>query len=172
MNTKNTIKSAATKTAKSIKSKGPGRPKYTPSFPRKSKWTFNEFCVANGVDLETGKGKTTILTLRKFLDRDMFTRAGKTRGTSTIIQVKGEFAPQPKGKLGRRGFLYQLRNVASKPAHVKAAKSNSVSVNVGTAATEVASDYEAQKAALLAPTAPTPEVTPAPVATDATPVTA
>jgi len=166
---KNKNKSAeTTETSTKIAKTGPGRPKYQPIFPKKDKWTFQDFCAANGVDTETGKGNTTILTLRKYLKRDMFNAAGNVKGSSIVMQVKGEFAKTAKGTLGRKGFLYSLRNPVKTAKQPKVAKAD-VSVNVGkenteTPVSDATAAYEAKKAELLSPSE-TPVSDPAPVAT-------
>lgn len=139
------------------KSRGPGRPMYQPVIP-KGKFTMADFCEANGVDVKTGKGKNcSKLTLIKFM--------GRKQGKAMIRKVKGELAaPANKNGLGRKSFLYERipGTVATKSTKaVKAAKST----KAPKAAKSTASDYEATKAALLAPTPAvviTPEATPEP----------
>jgi hypothetical protein len=188
--------STATATAK-VKSAGPGRPKYTPTFPRSAKFSFADFCESNGIDLETGKGdRCTILTLRKFLTRDMFTvdkNGGKRRRPNSLVTiVEGEYAaPRGDSGLGRKGLLFQLRDKATaavaKTPTVKAAsapkakskKVKTVKTDAPVADTGLSQEtqaYEAAKEALLAPTpavtiAPTPDpiAETAPVAAESTP---
>jgi len=178
MNTKNS------KQVKSVK-RGPGRPKYTPKFPRSLRFTFGDLCNANGVNPDTLKGENcTGLTLRKFLKRDK-----ARKGKSNIVMLKDQCGkPDSKDGLGKPPFLYCLRErladaqvaapaKASKKPLAKASKSSvtvplapdatAPVVNAVSAETEA---YEAQKAALLAPVpiveistpAPAPEA-PAPV---------
>ena len=123
--------------------KSVGRPKYQPLFPRKAKWTFADFEIANGVNPKTGKGeKCARLTLRNYMKRS----------DSQVVQVKGELmkSNSPKG-LGRKAYLFQLRDKATAKTTVKVARKTSkrepVSVNVS----QTTQDYEAKKAALLAP---------------------
>lgn len=168
------------KNTKNTKSKKhAGRPAYQPIFPKTDKWTFEDFQAAND-------GKCTKLTLRNFLKGDMKTEDGKFRGNSIVKLIKNEFGEKHSSGMGRRPLLYHLRSVAvvstpsvetpkaSKPAKVKKVKTpkapktskprkskgSNVSVNVGTST----ADYEAKKAALLAPeTAPAVVETPAQV---------
>jgi hypothetical protein len=154
---------SAVKTVKAVKN-GPGRPKYQPKFPRSAKWTFGDFCEINGINLETGKGENcTILTLRKFLKRDMLTAAKRSRPNSLVIDTGELGKVDNESGLGRKPTLYSLRSkpvvVATKPA--AKSKKTEASVNIGTdSAPEVTTDataaYEANKAALLAPVTPEP----------------
>jgi hypothetical protein len=177
------------KQVKSVK-RGPGRPKYTPKFPRSLRFTFGDLCVTNGVNPDTLKGDNcTGLTLRKYLKRDK-----ARKGKSNIVMLKGQFGkPDSKDGLGKPPFLYCLRerladagvtpaakSKASKKPLAKA-KASSVTVPLATvpdaapvvdAVSTATKDYEAQKAALLATPVPvvaisTPAPTPAP---DAAPV--
>ena len=141
-NTKQNKKNTKTKT-NAKQNKSVGRPKYQPLFPRKAKWTFADFEMANGVDPKTGKGeKCARLTLRNYMKRP----------DSQVVQVKGEFmkSNSPKG-LGRKPYLFQLRDKATTKTTVKVArktvKHEPVTVNVS----QTTQDYEAKKAALLAP---------------------
>ena len=104
----------------------PGRPKYTPKYPRGNEWTFTQFMAAN--DIETnpaskrfGKGPNcTMLTLRKNMERDMWfhgkgkpcVSANRTTANprSLMVKVRGVTA-EPVGEkgLGRRAGLYALR---------------------------------------------------------------
>ena len=120
-----------------------GRPAYQPKFPRKSKWTFNDFCETNGINLETGKGeKCTILTLRKFIKRDL------SKNDASLVINTGELAkPNSESGLGRKSALYCLREKA-----IDTTDTENVTVNVGTDPASTTADYEATKAALLAPT--------------------
>ena len=170
MSTKNNTKSENTKstktpTAKTAKvvAKGPGRPKYIPAWPTKKEWTFTDFMVANGIDPVTKKGgKCTILTLRKYLDADMYTETGNARSSSAVILVKGKLGePTAPSGLGRKPLVYQLR------AKVSAAKPSTktqkvvTAVKVSTNPESTTADYEAQKAALLGePKTPVAETAP------------
>lgn len=154
--------------------KGPGRPKYNPIIP-KGKFTMDEFCVANGVNLNTGKGKLcSRLTLIKFLARDMFhTKAGsnkpdhnKPRKNSSVVLVKDEFSePNSKDGLGRKAFVYIRRSTLEA---IKARKASKVAKKTTAPATPAVTDsgtdaYEKQKAEILAPAVTVPAPTPEPV---------
>lgn len=155
---------------KNSKSNGPGRPQYEIKWPR-GKFTFTDLEIENGVNPKTGKCKNcTTLTLRKGLKRDH-----AKRGHSVIVCLKDILAePNSKSGLGRKQLVYARRSMAEKYATAKSAPRKAkadVSVNVSTAPVDAVSqstvDYEAQKAALLAPTPAvtiTPDPTPAPVA--------
>jgi hypothetical protein len=177
-NTKSVKSVKSEKTVKTVKV-GPGRPKYEPLFPRTNKWTFNQFCEVNGINLETGKGPDcSVLTLRKFLKRDMFSNSGRVRSNSLVIDT-GELAPPSSDTgLGRKSKLLQLRSkLASKsdstPVIKKSDTAKEITVNVGTdntpdvtpdieptpIETSNTAEYEAQKAALLGTPLPTPSVT-------------
>lgn len=163
---KNTRKN---KNAVAAKHDGPGRPKYTPVFPRGKEWTFTDLMEANGVEANLnsknfGKGpKCTMLTLRKFLARD-----AKKMGRSLIVKVKGVTSePNSKSGLGRRAYLYSLRTNAG-VKKVKASEApEAVSANdtVPVARDEVSEStkkYEEIKNILTAPEAPeAPEAIPA-----------
>jgi hypothetical protein len=140
--------------------RGPGRPKYTPIIP-KSRFTINDLCEANGVNLETGKGKLcSRLTLIKHIARD-----AKRNGKSEIVRLKDTVAqPNSENGLGRKSFVYQLRS--------KVTAGKSTTKKTPKTANPTTQTYEEQKAALLTPTpavtiAPEPihvkETTPAPV---------
>lgn len=133
----------------------PGRPKYVPVIP-KSRFTMTDFMVANGVNLETGKGKNcSKLTLIKFLARD-----AKRKGHSTVVRLKDITAePNSKDGLGRKALVYQLRTKfeASK-AKASAAPAKKVTDKAVKTAAE---NYETTKAAILAPVA---EIVPTPAA--------
>jgi len=135
--------------------RGPGRPMAEISIPSR-KFTFADLVEANE--------HVTPLTLRKFLKRD-FARKGK----SEIVLVKDETRESNSKKgLGRKTFVYIRR---SKMNALKTAIKSKVSVSIAPA--KPTADYEATKAALLAPAAPViaqaPEAAPA---TEAAPVTA
>ena len=92
--------------SKTVKAKkaGVGRPEYQPSFPRKTKWTFKDFCAANSD--ETGKMKCAPLTLRNFITND-----NARKGHSVIILVKDEKSKiLAENGLGRKPLLYSLRS--------------------------------------------------------------
>jgi hypothetical protein len=165
--------------------RGPGRPRYIPLIPR-GNFTFTDLETLNGVNPATGEGKNcTTLTLRKWLKRDMYItdKTGKvirTNHKSSVMLVKDTLAePNGKNGLGRKQYVYTRRAgtpvakaspaKASAPRKVKA----DVTVDVSTAPAPVdavsteTKDYEAQKAALLAPAVTiTPEPETAPVAED------
>ena len=155
---------------KNSKSNDPGRPQYEIKWPR-AKFTFTDLEIENGVNPNTGKGKNcTTLTLRKGLKRDQ-----AKRGHSVIVCLKDILAePNSKSGLGRKQLVYARRSMAEKYANKTSAPRKAkadVPVNVSTAPVDATSqatvDYEAQKAALLAPTPAvtiTPDPTPAPVA--------
>ena len=141
------------------KHNSPGRPKYTPIFPRTKEWTFTDLMEVNGIDTNSdhknfGKGPDcTMLTLRKFMARD-----SKKLGRSMIFKVRGVTCePNSNTGLGRRAYLYSLRaNAAVKRAAAAPStprKAKSVEAN-GTPATDVSDatkQYEDLKNSLLAP---------------------
>lgn len=147
--------------------RGPGRPMYAPKFPRSLMFTMTAFCVANGVNPETGKGENcSKLTLIKFL--------GRKQGKSLVVRLKATAKPNSDNGLGRKPFLFCMKDrldeakaklagteVKAPKATRAPRKTKTVTVDVGLSQTS--QDYEAQKAALLAPTAPavTPDPTPA-----------
>ena len=143
---------------------GPGRPKYNPVFP-KGNFTFSDFLTVNGVDPETGKGENcTMLTLRKWMKKD-----ASRHQRSEVVRVQGELAaPDSDNGKGRKKFVFCLRDknaVAVKsPAKAKTptkAKSKAKSKSKGKSKTNPTADYEATKAALLAPAITiTPDVAP------------
>ncbi len=150
-----------------VKQSGPGRPRYSPKFPAKLRWTMLDFQLRNGVNPTTGKGDNcSKLTLVKFLaDQLRNTRSG------LIVKLKGETtAPSSDSGLGRKAFLYTLRSrkdeVTAKTATVKpkakkaldTASKSTVSVKIAPAPS-----YEETKAA-LGLTAPVAEAAPEPVA--------
>jgi hypothetical protein len=115
------------KNTKQSKHDHPGRPKYTPVYPRTKEWTFTDWMEANGIDTdpdskEFGKGSNcTMLTLRKNMERDMYFHkpgkaviaANRTRGNprSNMVIVRGVTAePNSESGLGRRATLYALRS--------------------------------------------------------------
>lgn len=109
----------------------PGRPAYIPAVPR-SRFTMNDLCEANGVNLKSGKGKNcSRLTLVKWVAKQL-----DNKRSGLIVKVKDETSePNSKKGLGRKAFLY-IRRVA-KDGLKTAAKSN-VSVKMNPTA-----DYEA-----------------------------
>jgi hypothetical protein len=182
-----------TKNAKQNKHSHPGRPKYMPKFPRSNEWTFTQFMEAN--DIETnpasaklGKGPNcTMLTLRKFMKRDMWNVKGKGRNkvvrarpNSVIVNVRGVTAePNSESGLGRRANLYALRvnkDSISKPAPKASApkatkatrKPRAVKATASTSQTPTADALDKIHAALAAPE-PTPALT-VPAVTIAPPV--
>ncbi len=167
--------------------RGPGRPKYTPDYPRKKLWTFTDLEDANGVNPNTGKGKfCTTLTLRKELARDMFLpfTSGKRKGkpnrnapnsNSIVVLMEDLQASSNSDKgLGRKQNVYILRakldaktaKAAAAPAAPKATrKTRKATAPVTVDVSKSTTDYEATKAALLAPeavTVPAVTVTPTP----------
>ena len=122
--------------------RGPGRPKYTPVIP-KGRFTMATLCEANGVSLKTGKGKIcSRLTLIKFIARD-----AKRNGQSLIMRLKDMVTePNSKDGMGRKPFVYQSRtkSPAVKTTRKPATKST---------APKNTAEYEAAKAAILAPVA-------------------
>lgn len=174
-------------TVKSVK-RGPGRPKYSPKFPRSLRFTFGQLCEVNGVDtrqtLANGKENPeylkgencTGLTLRKFLKRD---KARKNK--SNIVLLKGQFGkPDSESGLGKPPSLYCLRerlDEATIAAPVKAtkkspakAKASPVTVPLTDTPAAPANDavstetkaYETLKNELLAPVPVVAISTPAP----------
>jgi hypothetical protein len=177
-----------------------GRPKYRPSWPRSQEWTFADLMTANGVETNSksktfGKGPNcSMLTLRKFMDRDAELKDGSE--IVTVMNKDGKpvtCKPNSKSGLGRHALVYSLRNAknsrqltadarklsatGAKPAPVARKVTRKAKKTVAAAN----ADYEAQKAALLTPTpavvittpAPAADATPAPVApAAAAPVTA
>lgn len=135
-------KSNKTVTPKSPKAKKvhAGRPSYEVKWPR-GKFTFNDLMVLNGVDPETGKGPNCAkLTLVNHLKKDL-----ARKGHSTIVKLD-ELAPPANGKLGRKQFVFQKR-VQATDKQDKGSVKETVTVDVS----KETKDYEAQKAALLAP---------------------
>ena len=112
-------KNKNSKPAKKTLNAGPGRPKATIKWPAK-KFTFADLCVANGVNVETGKGKMTKLTLRKHIAADMFhtkTVSGKIkvdrtkpRRNSVIVLLDETREPASTNGMGRKCEVYQLRS--------------------------------------------------------------
>ena len=144
------MKNKNSKPAKKTVNRGVGRPKAEVKVPGR-KFTFADLCEANGVNTETGKGKMTNLTLRKFLARDMYhTKLNakglpvpdrtKPRRNSVIVLLDEVREPASTDGLGRKCEVYQLRakrdaaKLAAKTATAKPTPAP-VSVNVGTDAT-------------------------------------
>jgi hypothetical protein len=167
------------KNAKQNKHSHPGRPKYAPKFPRSNEWTFTQFMEAN--DIETnpdsakfGKGPNcTMLTLRKFMKRDMWIVKGKVvraRPNSLLINVRGVTAePNSESGLGRRANLYALRSKgvtshapvakpASTPKAVKVKAPRKVRTPKSTSQTPTADVLDKIHAALATPE-PAPALT-------------
>ena len=143
--------------------RGPGRPAYQPKFPQRQRWTLKDLMAANGVDKESGKGdKCTKLTLVKYLDKVCFAKiktgpnAGKPDRNaplpnSLVVRLKETLPPDSEEGLGRRSFVYCLRAKLDQLKAPKAPKSDAVkSKGTGKSKKTLLSDYEAQKAALLA----------------------
>ena len=136
---------------KNNKSSGPGRPQYQIKWPS-GKFTFADLAIENGVNPKTGKGKNcTKLTLRKGLQRD-FVKGDQ----SVIVRLENTFAEPAGSGIGRKQLVY-MRRTQLEAKQAKDALKADVHVNVSTIPTEDAvsqstADYEAQKAALLAPT--------------------
>jgi hypothetical protein len=180
---------------------GPGRPKYTPKFPRSNEWTFTQFMEVNGIETNSdsakfGKGPNcTMLTLRKFMKRDMniLDKKGKivrANPRSLVVNVRGVTAePNSESGLGRRANLYALRSkgvTSHAPAKTVAPKATKAPRKTRTPAstsqTPTADALDKIHAALAAPdpapavTVPavtiTPEVTPAPAPVAETPAPA
>lgn len=144
-------------------SNGPGRPAYSMKWPR-GRFTFIELMKFNGVNPKTGKGKTkrnytTRLTVWNWLNKCR-------KGRNAFIERMEETA-DPKNGTGRRAYVYRVipglrpAKVAAtaKPVTRKArtvvAKVTKVTRKPRTPkVTSTTADYEAQKAALLAPSAP------------------
>lgn len=169
-NTKNTAPVASAE--KSVKGK-PGRPLYVPKFPRKVEWTVTDFCVANEVDPETGKGpKCSKLTLIKWMSRD------KARKGRSVVKRLDHTAPPVGAGLGRRAFLFSLRDKLATDATDAAPVTPEVSsetapTDAAPAPVEVSPEttaYEAQKAELLGTPVPVVEIA-APVVAETVPVT-
>ena len=145
--------SKSNKSAAAVK-QGPGRPAYSPIVPNK-RFTFGDLCIANGVNLETGKGdKCTALTLRKWL-------AKNTKGKASAIAKLDGILAQPDNEkgLGRKSFVFNKRSLVEASAS-KSTKGKGTSVPAVTIA----------PATVTEPVAVTPGE-PAPVVADATPAT-
>ena len=133
--------------------RGPGRPMADISIPNR-KFTFADLVEAND--------HVTPLTLRKFLKRD-----AARKGKSIVVLVKDETRePNHKKGLGRKTYVYIPR---SKASALKTASKSKVSVTLAPA--KSTADYEATKAALLAPT-PEPAIAPEAIAADTASVAA
>lgn len=132
--------------------RGPGRPMAQINIPSK-KFTFADMVEAND--------HVTPLTLRKFLKRD-----AARKNKSEIVLVKDETRePNHKSGLGRKTYVYIRRSKMEGSASASALKTARKSkVSVALAPASSTADYEATKAALLAPepapTEPAPESTP------------
>jgi hypothetical protein len=165
---KSTTPAPAKAATKAPKGK-PGRPLYVPKFPRKVEFTLKDFCLANGVDPETGKGPNcSKLTLIKWLGRDK-----ARKGRSLVKRLDHTAAPDSEKGLGRKAFLFSLREkLAADSADTATPAPASPEIPTPAEASSDTSDYEAQKAALLGTPTPvvdittpaddtTPEMTPA-----------
>jgi hypothetical protein len=176
------------KNTKQSKHDHPGRPKYTPVYPRTKEWTFTDWMEANGIDINPesktfGKGPNcTMLTLRKNMKRDMFILDGKgrkvrARPTSIMIQVSGVTAePNSESGLGRRATLYALRAKGAGVKHVAATpKVTKTSTKTSTKSQTPTSDALDRIHAALAAPEPAPAAVTVPavtIAPEATPAPA
>jgi hypothetical protein len=129
--------------------RGAGRPSYVPVFPKSVKWTVADW-------VESNKGKCSKLTLVKFKNTDMFNEEGNPIRNSKIVKVDGEFRkPNSAAGRGRKQEVFALRSrlAGVKVASVKSTpkKANPATVSIST---HTVDDYEAKKAALLAPSEP------------------
>jgi hypothetical protein len=154
---------------------GPGRPKYTPKFPTRAKWTFRDFCMANGVNpdtlkaVEEGKGCTG-LTLRKFLDRD-----AARKGNSLVKKLDELAPPENADGLGRKSFLFSLRSKLTATPAKKNTPKNALKKASKSNVTVTVSDAPAPAPDAVPTPAPAETVAAtdaAPVATDAAPAVA
>lgn len=85
---------------------GPGRPRYIPALPRKTRFTITDVMVHNGVDMETGKGpKCSKLTVINWKNWD------KSKGkNSEMVQLKGTSTKSNSEiGLGRKQFVFCKR---------------------------------------------------------------
>lgn len=144
------------KNKSTVANNGPGRPRFTPKIPQ-GRFTLRKFCEFNGVNPDTGKGDNcSRLTLIQFINRD----AAEKKNKSVLVKLPDTVKPHGEKGLGRKAFLYcrreKLATLNTKDStKAPKAKASKVSVDVGTST----ADYEAQKAALLAPT-PAVDITP------------
>lgn len=159
------------------KNSGVGRPKYPVKWPGR-KFTMQDLMVFNGVNPKTGKGKLcTKLTLVKALQRDMFHPQEKNplkpdferpRRNSVIVRVKNETRePNSKSGLGRKTFVYIRREKLANVTKVVTVKPVAKPAKVASTV-----DYEAQKAALLAPVPVVTIAPPAPIVAEVAPTPA
>lgn len=171
-------KNKNSKPAKKTLNRGVGRPKAEIKWPAK-KFTFADLCVANGVNVETGKGKMTKLTLRKHIAADMFhtkTVNGKIkvdrtkpRRNSVIVLLDETREPASTNGMGRKCEVYQLRSkrdaakLAAKTVKATPAPVAPVTVDIGEAPAPVAPVAEV----VTAPEAPAVAEVAAPVETAA-----
>ena len=169
--------------------RGPGRPQYQMLIPS-GKFTFTDLEIANGVNPKTGKGKRcTTLTLRKNLKKDMYIldkkgEIARTNPNSLIVLLKDILAePDSKSGLGRKQLVYirrsQLNRAGKSNSNARKSRKQAADVAVNVGVSQATQDYEATKAALLAPDpVPAVTITPAPAvvetatATEAIPVAA
>lgn len=147
-------KSKEKQTGTAIKYEHPGRPKYSPKWPTRKEFTFQDILEANGVQTDSksknyGKGPScSLLTIRKGLERDMYFHkpgkpliaANRTRVNprSEVCLIHGVTAePESESGLGRRAMLYCLRvnkdTVSKSAPKVKVAKPAKVAKVQGTA---------------------------------------
>lgn len=140
----------------------PGRPLYVPKFPRKKEWTLKDFCLANEVNPDTGKGpRCSKLTLIKWLGRDK-----ARKGRSLVKRLDHTAAPDSEKGLGRKAFLFSVREKMATDAADTETPADDSTPEATPAETPETSAYEAQKAALLGTAAPVVDITtPAPEAT-------
>jgi hypothetical protein len=154
-------KSKKTKQVSSPEARGPGRPQYTPTYPKAKKWTLADFCVANGVNPETGKGPNcSKLTLIKNLTRGLSGR------NSLILQLDEYREPNHESGLGRKCNVYSLREKANvdtsaKPTQAPKSARTAKPTKKPAKVTSTTAEYEATKARLLAPETPAPVTVPA-----------
>lgn len=92
--------------------RGPGRPKYEPRFPKTLNWTMVDWMEANEIETNRaskkfGKGpKCSLLTLNKFKAKD-----AKHKNRSMIVKLKDVTAdPNSKSGLERKQLVYSLRS--------------------------------------------------------------
>jgi hypothetical protein len=161
------------KSMKKNATRGAGRPKYQPKYP-KSKFTMGDFLDANGVNVNTGKGKfCTRLTLVKHLKADQ-----NLGNKSLIVKLDETREPNSKSGLGRKTYVYILRSVLSARKATKRKNAANVHVKIGTPAKTViptvpvnaispeTEAYEAMKDSLTNPSTPATPSAPADTASE------
>jgi hypothetical protein len=168
-----------TKNTPKAKANGVGRPAYEPIYPRTNHFTFYDWCEANEVNINRksdkfGKGPNcSMLTLRKHLAADQAN--GKN---SVIMLVEGTLAePASKSGLGRKQFVYALRNgvpARSTPPARKSTPRKATAKNSGDVSQTPTADTLDKIHEILATPAVTivPEPTPAPATETPAPVVA